>query len=1084
MQSGKTLIEEPSPDIAVIGLAGRFPGARDVAEYWKNLQAGVESISFFSDEDLIKSGVKSAWLTDPHYVKAAPILHEVESFDAQFFGYSPREACMMDPQHRLFLECAWEAVENAGYDIESYRSPVGVYAGSAMNTYLLSSGLLPQLSSEYLFTLIGSDKDFLTTRVSYKLNLTGPSITVQTACSTSLVAVHLACQSLLNGECDMALAGGVSVRVPQKAGYFYEEGSVFSPDGHCRAFDARAQGTIFGSGVAIVVLKRLADSIRDRDCIHAVIKGSAVNNDGAMKTDYTSPSLERQAQVVIEALANAGVDAGEISYLEAHGTGTKLGDPIEVAALTKAFRAYTERRGYCAIGSVKTNIGHLETVAGVAGLIKTVLALKHRVIPPTLHYEEANPEIDFASSPFYVNSRLTAWESGTEKRRRAGVSSLGVGGTNAHVIVEEAPELVESGESHEWQLLVLSARSPEALEQGTRELAEYLEEHRELELANVAHTLQVGRKSFDHRRIVVCKESASAVSALKTLDAKCVRTATQKPANREIAFMFSGQGAQYVNMGLKLYHVISEFTKQIDRCSEILQPHLSLDLRELLFSDDGNAQQRSFDLNQTFIAQPALFAIEYALAEFWMSLGLHPHALIGHSVGEYVAACLAGVFSLEDALTLVVKRGRLMQELSGGSMLAVPCSEREIQPSLSKKLSLASVNGPSLCVVSGETQAVKELETLLSKQGLNCRYLNTSHAFHSEMMEPILQLFTEHVEQIGPKAPKIPFVSNVTGTWITANEAMDPGYWARHARQTVRFADGIGELLKEPYRILLEVGPGQTLSSFVRLHPDRTANQVVLSSLRHPLNTQSDLPFLLNTLGQLWLTGARINWSGFNSQQRRQRVVLPTYPFQRQRYWIEGTPVNEIGASSSGKSAEKQGASTPLEPQIRSAGFRAISKKLRGLSGALKNLHRWATSAKNGGDSSSRSPHESGVKSSNGQRSQSSQERPGIHSLAGTSASYIGRRSDIEAVVRSVWQDVLGIPQVGSHDDFFELGGHSVLITQIISRLNRKFQMELPVLSLIESPTVDGLTQYIEAVHRIERTGQLGEVSENLAVDK
>jgi len=708
---------------------------------------------------------------------------------------------------------------------------------------------------------------------------------VQSTCSTSLVAVHLACQSLLGGECDVALAGGVSINVPQTAGYVYQEEGIYAPDGHCRAFDARAQGTVFGNGVGIVVLKRLQDALADGDCIHAVIKGSAINNDGPSKVGYAAPSMAGQAKVIARALAMADIDPATISYIETHGTGTAMGDPIEIAALTQAFRARTEKQGFCAIGSVKTNVGHLGAAAGVTGLIKTVLALKHQMIPPSLHFEQPNPQIDFANSPFYVNTKLFDWQAG-EHPRRVGVSSFGIGGTNAHVILEEAPPNEAAKRSRPWQVLALSAKTRSALETATANLAGHLTQHPDVDLADVAYTLQMGRRAFSHRRMLVCHGWEDAQTALQACNPERVFTDVQESRDRPVIFMFPGQGAQYVNMALDLYQGEPTFREHVDLCSGFLKPHLGLDLRQVLYPNVEQAEEVTPQLQQTRMTQPALFVIEYALAKLWMAWGIHPQAMIGHSIGEYVAACLAGVFALEDALALVAARGRLMQQLPGGAMLAVPLPEQEVHPLLNQSLSVAAINGPSLCVVSGPTDAVEAWQDRLTEQGVSCLRVHTSHAFHSAMMESILEPFTEQVTAVNLGSPKIPYVSNVTGTWITAAEATSPRYWTRHLRQTVRFAAGLHELLKEPACILLEVGPGRTLSTFAGQHPERAAGQLVLSSLRHPQDQASDLAFLLNTLGQLWLAGTQVEWSGFYARERRHRTPLPTYPFERQRYWV------------------------------------------------------------------------------------------------------------------------------------------------------------------------------------------------------
>jgi non-ribosomal peptide synthase protein (TIGR01720 family) len=918
--------------VAIIGLAGRFPGAKNIDEFWRNLRDGMETISFFSNEELKASGVDLALIEDPSYVKAHGAIEGIESFDAQFFGVNPREAEIMDPQHRLFQECAWEALESSGYNPEKYEGAIAVYAGVGVPTYAMVNVFSNpgfRQSTGALQTSIRNRTDHLATQVSYKFNLRGPGVTVQTACSTSLVAVHLACQSLLGGECDIALAGGVTIAIPQSAGYVYQEGGILSPDGHCRAFDARAQGTVPGSGAGVVVLKRLEDALMDGDCIHAVIKGSAINNDGFMKVGYTAPGVDGQAQVIAEAMAVADIEPETITYIEAHGTGTNLGDPIEIEALARAFRDGVDKKGFCAVGSVKSNIGHLDTAAGVAGLIKTVLALKYKQIPPSLHYEQPNPRINFENSPFYINARLSEWKRG-ETPRRAGVSSFGLGGTNAHVVLEEAPDVscapdaVDSG-GRVWRALLLSARTNSALESATARLAEYLKRRPEDDLADVAYTLQVGRKAFGRRRAVICRDG-DAVMALETLDPKRVYTGVQEARERPMVFMFPGQGAQYLNMGLDLYQAEPIFREHVARCCELLKPHMGFDLREVLYpsqrppgedwpsqdwpSQDWRGQdwieEATERLKQTCVTQPALFVIEYALARLWMAWGVRPRAMIGHSVGEYVAACLSGVLSLEDALALVAARGRLMQGLPEGAMLAVPLSELDLQPLLTRRLSLAAVNGAAMCVVAGPTDAVAELERRLTERGLGCRRLHTSHAFHSQMMDPILDPFADEVKKIKLSPPNIPYLSNVTGSWIRADEAIDPNYWARHLRHTVRFADGARELVKEPDWVLLEVGPGKTLMTLVRWHPERAAGQITLTSLPPPAPPQAqdatrriqgslpedlvenvDSAFLLKTLGRLWIAGVEVDWAAYYSNERRRRVPLPTYPFERQRYWVE-----------------------------------------------------------------------------------------------------------------------------------------------------------------------------------------------------
>jgi acyl transferase domain-containing protein len=874
--------------IAVIGMAARFPGARDINQFWQNLRDGKETITFFTDAELIESGVDPEVLNDPAYVKASGVLEGFDLFDAQFFGFNPREAEMTDPQQRLFLEEAWKALEHGGYDPETYPHLIAVYGGVGMNSYLYNLYSNPGLIDLFgIFqTIIGNDKDFLSTRVSYKLNLKGPSLTVQSACSTSLVAVHMACQGLLYYQCDMALAGGVSVNASRRGGYFYQEGGILSPDGHCRAFDARAQGTVAGSGVGVVLLKRLEDALADGDTVHAIIKGSAINNDGSLKIGFTAPSVSGQAKVIASAQAVAGVEARSISYVEAHGTATPLGDPVEIAALTEAFRAGTDDKGFCAIGSVKTNIGHTDAAAGVAGLIKTVLALEHRELPPSLNFERPNPEIDFAGSPFYVNAALTEWKAGPTPRRAA-VSSLGLGGTNAHVILEEAPRVASPHEPKPWQLLLLSAKTSAALEQATANLANHLKQHPELNLRDVAYTLQVGRRRFEHRRAVLCKGLEDGVAALETLDPKGTFTASATEGEAPpVVFMFPGGGAQHVRMGLELYESQPVFREQVDRCLELLKTELGCDLHPYLYPSEAGEQSAASEMERTSIALPLLFTVEYAMARLWIGWGIVPQAMIGHSLGEYVAACLSGVLSLEEALALVTLRGRLFEQLPEGAMLSVPLSEEEVRPLLGQELSLAAINGPMLSVVSGRTEKIEELRRHLDGEGVESSRLRISVAAHSEMVEPILKPFGDFAGRLRLKPPRIPYVSDVTGSWITQAEATDPTYWTRHLRQTVRFADGIGLLLREKECRLLEVGPGRTLSTLARQQAERSGAGRIFSSLPWPDDREPETASLLRALGQLWLAGKEVDWSGFYAPEQRRRVPLPTYPFEGRSYWI------------------------------------------------------------------------------------------------------------------------------------------------------------------------------------------------------
>jgi amino acid adenylation domain-containing protein len=938
----------PQPNLenglAIIGLAGRFPKAKNIDEFWRNLQEGVESVSFFTDEELSASGLEPP-KNDANYVKARAFLEDADLFDADFFGLNPREAEVIDPQHRVFLECAWEALENAGCDPSRFDGAIGVFAGMSMNTYLAQNlltrpELMAQLNEHQV--MLGNDKDFLTTRVSYKLNLRGPSLNIQTACSTSLVAVCVACQNLLNYECDMALAGAVSITFPQKRAYLYQEGGIASPDGHCRAFDAKAEGTVSGEGVGIVVLKRLEDALADGDAIYAVIKGFAINNDGSNKMGYTAPSVEGQAEVIATAQAMAGFAPESISYIEAHGTGTPLGDPIEIEALTKAFQGGgLTPKNSCAIGSVKSNIGHLDTAAGVAGLIKTALALHHKKIPASLHFESPNPKIEFANSPFYVNGRLAEWKGGNTPRR-AGVSSFGFGGTNAHVVLEEGPGQESQGATRPAQLLLLSAKTEAALAKATANLAAHLKQNPAVNMADAAYTLQLGRKAFTHRRMLVCHGQTDAVNALDTLDSKLVFTQSCRQDNPSVVFLFPGQGAQHVNMALDIYKHEPTFREQVDTCCAILSPHLGFDLRTVLYPTANSLVEAEARLTQTALAQPALFVIEYALAKLWLSWGVRPEAMLGHSVGEYVAACLAGVFTLEDALKLIAGRGRMMQQLPGGAMLAVRLPESEVKPYLNDRISLATINAPSLCVVSGPTHDMESVRSELSRRSVPFTGLRTSHAFHSAMMDSILEPFAQLVGKVRLKAPQIPYISNVTGAWISPSQATDPQYWATHLRQTVRFADGVAELCRGHDRILLEVGPGRTLSNLVKQPGPRSPNPISIASLPNPIESISDWQILLNAVGHLWLSGTRMDWKAFYAHERRRRVHLPAYPFDRKRFWVE--PAMSMRAQSilppiqaPERELEKLEASPSPKVSATADELRQLFSELSGLSPAALN---------------------------------------------------------------------------------------------------------------------------------------------------
>lgn len=881
-------------DIAIVGMSLRVPGAHDTATYWRNLRAGVESIRAYQDEELIANGESPDLLKRSNYVRAAAPLDGMELFDGEFFGFSPKECAILDPQHRHFYELAWEALETAAYVPEKFEGPIGVWAGCGMGSYfyfhLCSNPELVRNVGMFLLRHTGNDKDFLSTRVSYLLNLKGPAIGVQTACSTSLVAVHLACQSLLAREVDMAIAGGVTIELPHRRGYLFHEGEILSPDGHCHAFDHRAQGTVFGSGAGAVVLRRLEDAVRDGDIIHAVIRGTAINNDGSDKVNYLAPSVDGQARCMAEAHAIADVSPDTIDYVECHGTGTYLGDPIEIAALTQAFRRGTKRVGYCRIGSVKSNIGHLDTAAGAASLIKATLALREKQMPPSLSYEKPNPTIDFETSPFVVNDRLRDWPRG-KTPRRAAVNSLGVGGTNAHVILEEAPVRASSTPSAKWQLLTISGRNAGALQGNTQRLTDHLRSRSEQPLADIAWTLHEGRKGFEKRRVVVCKTHEEGASLLESNDPKRVftHTAVDKP---EVAFLFPGGGSQYASMGAGLYANEPVFKEHIDKGVEILQRKHDIDLAPFLkrtLTSTEELETANKALEPMPFQLPAIFLVEYALAKLWESWGVKPTALLGHSLGENTAACLAGVMRFEDALGLVALRGKLFARVPGGAMLSVNLGEDEVRAQLAAftDLDIAVINVPDVTVVSGPASAIDQYEAWLKAKDLEPKRLAIPVAAHSRALEPILEEFRAYLKSIPLSAPKLRLLSNRSGTWMTAEQATSADYWVEHLRGTVQFSKNLTTLLENKRLVVIEVGPGKTLSSLSKQHPSGGIALQSVVSLRHRDEDVPDDAFFLSQLGRVWASGAEFDWSRMWKGETRQRVELPTYAFQKQHYFIE-----------------------------------------------------------------------------------------------------------------------------------------------------------------------------------------------------
>ena len=982
--------------VAIVGMAGRFPQADTIQDFWANLAADKECISFYTDEELLAMGISPEFIRHPDYVKAKGEVADIDKFDAAFFGIAPREAELTDPQHRVLLETAWAAFEDAGYVPGDYPGDVGIFAGKSMDSYLMLN-LLPQFkrvfSSGSLQAAIGNDKDSITTSIAYHLNLRGPAITIQSSSSTSLVAVCVACQSLLTWQCDMAVAGGVTLGPPIKTGYLSQEGGITSSDGHCRAFDDNSSGFVPGTGAGLVVLKRVEEAIRDGDHIYAVIKGFAVNNDGSEKISYTAPSVDAQARVIMQAQKLAGLQPQDITYVEAHGTGTKLGDPVEFSALSQAFAGASEKQ-YCALGSVKTNIGHLDTAAGVTGLIKTALAVHHGKIPATLHFKRPNAQIDLANSPFYINTQCQDWQpkSGI---RRAGVTSLGMGGTNAHVVVEQAPiDDQPRGEAPQYCILPFSAKTDSALQNGLQSFANFIQHNQQLDKRDVAWTLATGRTAFQHRAAIVSDTLTNTADSLKDNVHQSFIQAKAK-AQVNLGWLFSGQGSQYQKMGQQLYNQWPVYANAFDHCADILLRDAAIDIRAELFSAPISDEQAE-RLSQTWLTQPLLFSVEYALAQLWLSWGVEPTLMIGHSLGEWVAATIAGVFTLDDALRLVAKRAKLMDSAESGAMLMVALAQDKVSTYISDEVALAAVNSPSYSVLSGPKDAIAAISAQLTQQNIINKLLRTSHAFHSSMMNDAAQALRLEFTDVKLNPPRYCIISTATGNAVDPDTLTHADYWVNQMLMPVQFSAALQVAHQQYDCDFLEIGPGATLVRLTNGH--QLTNSVANSSLPTANSEVNENKHILETAANLWVRGFALNWTALIGDNPR-RVSLPTYQFDKTRYWAT--------------SPEEQGQFAPVNEVD----------------------HNPVTTVKS---NSTRQP------------------RPNF------STPYEPAETDTEQKLLAICESLLGIDGLGVNDDFYEAGGHSLMLGILLAQIQEVFSTTISFMTLMAETNIRALAKQID----------------------
>ncbi len=993
-------------DIAIIGMAGKYPGSENIQQFWNHLVKGDELIHFYSNQELRDLGVLEETFNAENFVGAQSILESSENFDYAFFGYSKQEAMMMDPQIRVMHEVVWAGLEDSGYAPDNIKQKVGLYLSASDNLNWRAATLLSnnELIDPFFLKQISNQK-FISTLISYKLNFHGPSLYLDTGCSSSLVAIHMACRNLLLKECGVALAGGVSIDTGTHIGYYHEEGQVVSEDGHCKSFDSDSSGTISGDGAAVVVLKRLEDALKDNDRIYAVIRSSYTNNDGNRKVGYTAPSVKGQSECIKGAHKIAEVDSDSITYIEAHGTATRLGDPIEVEALNKAFGYNKDHK--CSLGSVKSNLGHLDAAAGVTGFIKATLAIQNKLIPATLHFNKPNPEINFESGPFYVSKESETWNE--KFPLRAGVSSFGIGGTNAHIVLEEIEKQRKKIiQKRPYHLIYFSAKTSLSLSQYQKELENTLINNPSISIADLSYTLLRGRSNFGYNKFLVCDSREGAISILNGTEKESLFSSKRTPKN-EVYFMFSGTGAQYLNMGKDILNTEPYFKKHVEKGVAILLELTGINFYDILYPKNSKGENSL--IHEIEYTLPVIFIFGYALTQLFIFWGMRPKGMIGHSLGEYIAASISGVMSFETALKLVVIRSKLMSTAPKGKMLSVGLSEEELQEYIAEDCEISIINSPNSCVVSGTENAVNELLRVLEKEEISCSELKISIGAHSFLMDPILESYKEELDQVNFAKPEIPFISNVTGTWIKDEDACSADYWLKHLRAPVRFSDGIKSLLKEKEAVFLEIGPSNMLTNIFNQHGDYNLNSsIVINTLRHPKEEINDQKYLTQKIGELKLQGIDLDWKNYFSEEDPSIISIPTYIFKKIVLPTKINPFANLKLSDGGVSFD------------------------------------W--------EHENESEHEDEVIDDWGERS-------------GLLVEYVAPDTILEEKLIELWKNFFHIESIGVLDSFFSLGGDSLKGYTMIKMVQKMFGIKLNLKDFYTKSTIRELAKEIELAQKM-----------------